>query len=236
MSSETSTSGNSTQAYDDPFRHTCLVPYVDVSTAPPAIADKINVLPFRRNIFRLLGHSHGLFPHVMGIIGGCFNGQVRKIPLLDWVSSYRLPSALSLMILQQLIVLRTATVLDAKYEYDVNVPVAEIYDLGQDKIQAMGCTAQSVINGEGPWSERQRLVLRVVDEQLATYSNDPQTIQDALEVLSVEDLVEVLIILGTYALIARVIRGLKIDDDQPIRPEGLAEMLKKSVTPTVGRD
>jgi len=220
MSSETSTSGNSTQAYDDPFRHTCLVPYVDVSSAPPAIADKINVLPFRRNIFRLLGHSHGLFPHVMGIIGGCFNGQVRKIPLLDW----------------QLIVLRTATVLDAKYEYDVNVPVAEIYDLGQDKIQAMGCTAQSVINGEGPWNERQRLILRVVDEQLATYSNDPQTIQDALKVLSVEDLVEVLIILGTYALIARVIRALKIDDDQPIRPEGLAEMLKKSVTPTVGRD
>lgn len=100
----------------------------------------------------------------------------------------------------------------------------------------MGCTAQSVIEGEGPWSERQRLILRVVDEQLATYSNDPQTIQDALKVLSVEDLVEVLIILGTYALIARVIRGLKIDDDQPIRPEGLAEMLKKSVTPTVGRD
>ncbi|KAF1348561.1 hypothetical protein BDV97DRAFT_399135 [Delphinella strobiligena] len=220
MSSQLSTNEEGAQAYEDPFRKTCLVPYVDVSTAPPAVADKINVLPFRRNIFRLLGHSHGLFPHLMGIIGGCFNGQVRKIPLLDW----------------QLIVLRTATILEAKYEYDVNVPVAEVYDLGQDKIQAMGCTAQSVVDGEGPWNERQRLILRVVDEQLATYSNDPQTIQDALKVLSVEDLVEVLIILGTYALIARVIRGLKIDDDQPIRPEGLAEMLKKSVTPTVGRD
>jgi len=130
-------------------------------------------------------------------------------------------------------VLRTATTLGAKYEYDVNLPVAEIYNLGQEKIDAMGTSPESVRNGEGPWSKRDRLILRIVDEQLATYSNDPQTIKDALEVLSTEDLVEVLIILGTYALIARVINGLKIDDDQPIRPEGLTESLKKSVTETV---
>jgi hypothetical protein len=60
--------------YDDPFRHTCLVPYIDVTTAPPAVADRIKVLPFRRNIFLLLGHSHGLGPALMSIIGGCFNG------------------------------------------------------------------------------------------------------------------------------------------------------------------
>ena len=77
------------ETYDDPFRHTCLVPYVDAATAPQAIADKIRVLPFRRNIFLLLAHSEGLFPHVSGLIGGCFNGKVRKIPLLDWVSFSR---------------------------------------------------------------------------------------------------------------------------------------------------
>lgn len=97
----------------------------------------------------------------------------------------------------------------------------------------MGCNAESIRNGEGPWNPRDRLILRIVDEQLATYNNDPQTIKDALEVLDHAELVEVLIILGTYALIARVINGLKIDDDQPIRPEGLTEMLKKSVTETI---
>lgn len=75
------------EAHSDPFRHTCLVPYVEAATAPPAIAEKINVLPFRRNIFLLLAHSPGLFPHIMGLVGGCFNKDVRKIPLLDWVSS-----------------------------------------------------------------------------------------------------------------------------------------------------
>jgi hypothetical protein len=87
MSSANSANGLNAEVYDDPYRHTCLIPYVDAKTAPPAIADRINVLPFRRNIFLLLGHSQGLFPHLMGVVGGCFNGQVRKIPLLDWVSA-----------------------------------------------------------------------------------------------------------------------------------------------------
>ncbi|KAM3424658.1 hypothetical protein BST61_g6646 [Cercospora zeina] len=203
----------------DPLRKTSLIPYVDAATAPPAIAEKLNVLPFRRNIFHLLGHSEGLFPHLMGVIGGCFNGQTRTVQLLDW----------------QLIVLRTATTLEAKYEYDVNLPVAELYEMPQAKIDAMGCSAGSVVDGEGPWSERDRIILRLVDEQLANYTNEERTIKDALEILSNAELVECLIILGTYALIARVIRALRIDDDQPIRPEGLMESLRKSVTPTVPR-
>ncbi|KAF2137124.1 uncharacterized protein K452DRAFT_236473 [Aplosporella prunicola CBS 121167] len=201
----------------DPYRKTSLVPYVDPATAPPAVAEKLKVLPFRRNIFLLLGHSQGLFPHLMGVIGGCFDGKARTVQLLDW----------------QLIVLRTATTLGAPYEYDVNLPVAEAYAMDPAKIAAMACTAESVRAGDGPWSARDRVLLRVVDEQLATYTNEPQTIADALELLSNAELVETLIILGTYALIARVIRGLKIDDDQPVRPDGLIEMLKKSVTPTV---
>jgi len=129
-------------------------------------------------------------------------------------------------------VLRTATKLEAKYEYDVNLPVAELYDMGDEKIAAMRCSPESVRNGEGPWSDRDRVILRIVDEQLVTYTNEPETIMEALQILTKEELVEVLIILGTYALIARVIRGLKIDDDRPIRPPGLMEMLKKSVTET----
>lgn len=211
MSENIQQNDDSTRKYDDPFRKTSLVPYVDPATAPPAVQDKLKVLPFRRNIFYLLGHSHGLFPHLAGVIGGCFDGNTRKIPLLDW----------------QLIVLRTATTLGAKYEYDVNLPVAEVYEMPQEKIDLMGCSAQDVRSGKGPWTDRERIILRIVDEQLATYTNVPQTIRDALEILTTEDLVEVLIILGTYALIARVINGLKIDDDPPI--PGLKDMLRKAV-------
>ena len=73
------------KTYDDPYRHTCLVPYVDPDTAPPEIASRIKVHSFRRNVFLTLAHSPGLFPHVMGVIGGCFQGKSRTVPLLDWV-------------------------------------------------------------------------------------------------------------------------------------------------------
>lgn len=96
----------------------------------------------------------------------------------------------------------------------------------RDKIDAMGCSAEDVRNGTGPWTERDRLILRVVDEQLATYTNDPQTIKDALKVLSVDVLVEILMIMGTYALIARVIRVLKNNDDAEI--SRLKDMLNKA--------
>ena len=73
------------KTYDDPYRHTCLVPYVDPDAAPPEIASRIKVHSFRRNIFLTLAHSPGLFPHLMGVIGGCFQGKSRTVPLLDWV-------------------------------------------------------------------------------------------------------------------------------------------------------
>lgn len=197
----------------DPFRTTSLIPYVDAANAAPAVRDKLKVLPFRRNIFLLLGHSSGLFPPLMGVIGGCFDSNVRRLPLLDW----------------QLIVLRTATMLGAQYEYDVNIPVARVYGMDQAKVDAIDAkmSAEEVKDGKGPWTVRDRIILRIVDEQLATYTNEEETILAARKILTVEELVEVLIILGTYALIARVIRGLKIDDDAEI--PGLEEMLKKAV-------
>lgn len=72
-------------AHNDPFRHTCLVPYVDAATAPPDVAAKINVLPFRRNVFLVLAHARGPFPHLMSLLGTFFNGQLRTVQLLEWV-------------------------------------------------------------------------------------------------------------------------------------------------------
>ncbi|XXH01772.1 hypothetical protein Hte_008133 [Hypoxylon texense] len=203
------------KTYDDPYRHTCLVPYVDVETAPPNIAKMIKVHDFRRNIFLTLAHSPGLFPTFMGTIGGCFRGEVRTVPLLDW----------------QLIVLRVATKVGAKYMYDVNLPVCELYNMEQAKIDNIGSSPESVLAGEGPWTERDRLLLRIVDEQLATFTNKEETIEEALTVLSNAELVETLIIIGTYCTLARIIRGLRVDDDQPIRPPQLMDALRASVTP-----
>ncbi|KAI3056367.1 hypothetical protein CBS147352_2447 [Aspergillus niger] len=189
-------SGASTnEANGDPHRHTCLVPYVDPDTVPPDIQAKLKVLPFRRNILLTLAHSNGLFPHFSGLLGACFDGNQRSIPVHEW----------------QLIVLRVGTVTKAKYEIDVNKPVAEVFGFPQEKFNAIGCSIEDVM-----------------EEQLSTYDNKRETVKDALKLLSVGDVVEVLMIIGVYALLARVINGLKVDEDEPI-PD-LKEKIKTAIS------
>jgi len=93
-----------------------------------------------------------------------------------------------------------------------------IYGMLQAKLDAIDnkMSLEDVKSGKGPWTERDRIILRIVDEQLTTYTNEPEIIMAARRILTVGQLVEVLITLGTYALIARVIRGLKIDDNAEI--------------------
>lgn len=196
----------------DPFRKSCLVPYVDVNSSPPAVREKLKVLPFRRNILLAAAHSEGMFPHISSLLGACFNGKIRKIPLFDW----------------QLIVLRCSTTLRAAYIYGVNIPVAEVHGFPQAKIDAITCSPQDLREGKGPWTARDRAILRIVDEQLATYSNQTQSVEEALKYLTVEELVEVILIIGLYASLARVCKGLKVDEDQ-VTP-GLKEKILTAIT------
>ncbi|KAF5862429.1 hypothetical protein ETB97_011703 [Aspergillus alliaceus] len=200
------------EAEGDPYRKACLVPYVDPDTAPPDIKEKLKVLPFRRNVLLTLAHSHGLFPHFSGLLGACFDGKQRSIPVLEW----------------QLIVLRVATLLKAKYEFEVNQPVAEVFGFPQEKMDTIGCSINDVLEGKGPWTDRDRVILRLIEEQLEAYDNKQETVKDALKLLSVGDVVEVLMIIGVYASLARVIKGLKVDDDKPT-PD-LKEKIKAAIT------
>ncbi|KAH8196712.1 hypothetical protein TruAng_009141 [Truncatella angustata] len=193
----------------------CLVPYIELEDAPPEVAAAITHLPYRRNIFHLLGHSHGAFPRLMSVYASFFDGKRRILPLLDW----------------QLVVLRISAVLDAEYEWDVNAPVARINGMPEAVLEALKGTVKAgpeAVMAERSFSDRQKAILNLVDEQLATYNNEERTVNEARELLSVEELVEVYIVLGVYVLIARITKGLRIDLDGEI--PGLEDHLKAVVT------
>ncbi|KAI1075117.1 AhpD-like protein [Whalleya microplaca] len=193
----------------------CLVPYIELENAPPEVAAAITQLPYRRNIFHLLGHSHGSFPRLMDVYASFFDGNRRILPLLEW----------------QLLVLRISAVLDAEYEWDVNAPVARINGMPEAKPAALKQTAgkgPAVVEVEPAFSVRDQVILGLVDEQLATYNNTDETVNKAKALLSVEELVEVYVVLGVYVLIARITKALRIDMDGEI--PGLEEHLKGVVT------
>ncbi|KAK3356400.1 AhpD-like protein [Lasiosphaeria hispida] len=203
---------------DPPKKQNCLVPYIETDKAPPEVAAAITHLPYRRNIFHLLGHSHGGFPRLMGVYANFFDGSRRILPLLDW----------------QLVVLRISAVLDAEYEWDVNAPVARVHGMPEAKLVALRRTAscgQDALEAELLFTARERAILTLVDEQLASYNNTESTVNRAKELLSVEELVEVYVVLGVYVLIARITKALHIDLDGEI--PGLEEHLKKVVTDSV---
>lgn len=194
---------------------TCLVPYLELENAPPEVAAAIAHLPYRRNIFHLLGHSHGSFPPLMGVYGSFFDGKKRTLPLLEW----------------QLVVLRISATLDAEYEWEVNAPVARLNGMPEAKLDALKRTvgaAAEDIAGEPLFSERDRVILHLVDQQLATYNNDVQTVNNAKQLLTTEELVEVYVVLGVYVLIARITKALRIDMEGEI--PGLEDALKNVVT------
>ncbi|KAL5340283.1 hypothetical protein BJX70DRAFT_361969 [Aspergillus crustosus] len=162
---------------------------------------------------------HGWELYVLQICTDCstafFDGTRRTLPLLDW----------------QLIVLRISAVLNAEYEWDVNAPVAWLNGMPGEKIDALKRSVGNDPEGlrrEAAFSDRDRVILQLVDEQLARYDNTEETVVAAKKVLTVEELVEVYVVLGVYVLIAWITKGLRIDMDGEI--QGLEEHLKAVVT------
>lgn len=189
-----------------------LVPLADSSTLPFAAQQALLTIPFKRNLLSTLANAKGLFVPLMGILGGTFDARIRILPGVDW----------------QLIVLRIGKRADAPYVYSNNAIAASIMGMPMDKINSFDMDPDDIVQGKGPWSGRDRLILRIVDEQLANRTNAEQTIKDALEVLTVPELVETLIIHGTYCTFAGVVRGLRVAEDSTA--PGLVDVVRQIVT------
>ncbi|EEH46739.2 uncharacterized protein PADG_02837 [Paracoccidioides brasiliensis Pb18] len=194
----------------------CKIPYVDPETAPSNVAAALKEMPMKRHIFYLLSHSPGIFPSIMGVYSAFFQKTTRTLPLLDW----------------QLIVLRIASSLGCQYEWDVNAPVARVHGMSEGVMEAVRA-CQKIILGEdksnhtGVFSWRQLVILKFVDEQLATYTNEEDTITQLLHVLTYTELVEAIFVIGFYVMIARLIKAVGIDPDEDI--VGLEDMIKAGV-------
>ena len=190
----------------------CIIPYVDPETASPGVAAALDRMPMKRHIFLLLSHSPGLFPPIMDVYSAFFQSKTRTIPLLDW----------------QLIVLRIASKLKCEYEWHVNAPVARVHGMSVEVMEQVAkCIDIGPADGQKAFSERQRRILKFVDEQLQNYTNDPGTVESLLEYLSHAELVEAVFVIGFYVMIARLVKAVGIDLDGEVA--GLDDMIRAGV-------
>lgn len=83
-------------------------------------------------------------------------------------------------------------------------------------------------NEQTTFNERQKRILRFVDEQLETYTNDPGTVKGLLEYLSPAELVETVLIIGLYVMIARLVAAVGTDPDGEV--PRLDDMIRAGVS------
>ncbi|KAI0920316.1 hypothetical protein AcW1_002090 [Taiwanofungus camphoratus] len=182
-----------------------ILPYVDSATAPPAVAEALRTLPFERNIFKLLANADTLFVPFMKLLSSCW-GAGRALKSSEW----------------QLTVLRTAALLDAPYEWDVNEPVSRVFGYNDEQLALI---RQGDLSSTKLFTDRQRLVGEMVKELVQLNAVSEEKMVQAKEVLGPKAAMEVLMIHGVYGLLARVMRSAKIDFDPEIA--GLLDTLKK---------
>ena len=169
------------------------LPYVDPATAPDEVREILARLPVNLNVFRMMAHAATDFRPLVQL-GTAILGRQKLDPRL-----------------RELTILRVATLSRARYEWVQHVPIAE----------ATGATAAEIAaleRGEvdadcfGPL---ERAVLRFATEVVRDVRASDAAFADLAARLSPQEVVELILTIGYYMMIARLLETTAVDLDPP---------------------
>jgi 4-carboxymuconolactone decarboxylase len=170
------------------------IPYVDSATAPDRIREKLGALP-PLNIFRTLAHAPTAFESVV-LLGGAILSQLELDPKL-----------------RELAVLQVAKDADCEYEWVQHEEVARHVGVSEDAIDAV---REGTIDDQARLDALQRAVLRFTREVVLQTRVSNATFAGVSDRLSAREVVELLLTIGDYLMIARLITTLEMDLDEPL--------------------
>ena len=169
------------------------LPYVDPATAPAPVRELLERLPVKLNVFRMMAHAATDFRPLVGL-GSAILARQKLSPKL-----------------RELAILRVAALSPARYEWVQHVPIA----------QATGATAAQITaleRGEiaaDTFDAVERAVLRFTTEVLCDVRASEATFAEAARHLSAQEIVELIVTVGYYMLIARLLETTAVDLDPP---------------------
>jgi alkylhydroperoxidase family enzyme len=165
------------------------LPYVDVSSAPEPVREALERVP-PINIFRMLANASTAFRPWLA-----FGGAL--------LSSLELDARV-----RELVILRVGVLSGAEYEWAQHEPIALAVGASRDEVEA-------VRRGElGAFGELEQAVLRFTEEVVRDVRASDATLAAVREHLSPREVVELLLVIGQYMLVARVAEtsGIEIDE------------------------
>jgi alkylhydroperoxidase family enzyme len=168
------------------------LPYVEPDAAPPKVKELLERLPVRLNIFKMMAHAETNFrPLVM--LGTSI------------LTEQQLPAKL-----RELAILRVARLSRAEYEWVQHVPIAKLVGASDEQVAAL----ERDDAGAACFDPVERLVLRATDEIVRDGGPSDPTFAELQAHFSHREIVELVLAVGFYMVMARLMISTRIDVDE----------------------
>jgi 4-carboxymuconolactone decarboxylase len=176
------------------------LPYVDPAGAPEPVRDALGRVP-PLNIFRMMANAETAFRPWLRW-GATLLGDLELDPLL-----------------RELSILRVARLTpQADYEWIQHVPIAKAVGASDEQVAAL--------EGDDPeascFSADQRAVLRFTTEVVRDAQASDTALEELGRILSPREIVELLMVIGQYMMVARVMATTRMEIDEPAGPGALS--------------
>ena len=169
------------------------LPYVDPATAQEAVRELLGQLPVKLNVFRMMAHAETDFRPLVGL-GSAILGRQQLHPKL-----------------RELVILRVATLSPARYEWVQHVPIAHATGASEAQIAAL---EHGHIEADC-FDPLERAVLRFATEVLRDVRASDEAFEAVARLVSPREVVELILTVGYYMMIARLLESTAVDLDPP---------------------
>ncbi len=163
------------------------LPYPDPKSVPPAVQALLDARP-PRNVFKMMAHAPALMPGIMELTGAVLY-RAKLDPAL-----------------RELVILRVGHLCGSGYEVGQHRKISLAIGLPQEKIDG---TAKDV-EDSGIYSEKEQLVLRVTEQVVRQVKADDALFAAAVAALGNELMMELLIVIGLYVMLAQVLENAEV--------------------------
>ena len=169
------------------------IPYVDPATAPEETRTILERLPVKLNIFKMMAHAET-----------CFR------PLLSLGTAILSQQQLSGK-LRELAILRVARLSGAEYEWVQHVPIAIGAGASEAQVKALELGAINDVS----FDPVERVVLAFTTEVVERVGATEATFREMTQHFSSREIVELILAIGFYMTVARLMESTQIDLDPP---------------------
>src|SRR5438128_10350753 len=172
------------------------IPYVDPNDAPPPVREVLGRMP-PLNVFRMMANAETAFRPWMRW-GGVLLNDLALDPVL-----------------RELAILHVARLTPhADYEWVQHVPIARSVGATEEQIAAI---ERGDVDAE-LFTDEQRAVLRFTTEVVRAARASDETFAAVSDTLSPREIVELLMVIGQYMMLARVMATSDMEIDEPADP------------------